>query len=72
MSTLREHPITVMLTKGELGEIEDLQFARRISSRGEMVRQLIDAGLRNFVGEAPEETLSTPVQDKPQRTENRL
>jgi hypothetical protein len=42
---LKSERVTTMMTPSEVKEIDDWSFARRIRSRGEAVRRLIEMGL---------------------------
>ncbi|GEM_PF-2124869 len=42
---LKDQRVTIMLTPSELKAVDDWSFEHRIRSRGEAIRQLIDAGL---------------------------
>lgn len=42
---LKDQRVAVMLTPSELAAIDDWSFSQRIRSRGEAIRQLIQAGL---------------------------
>jgi metal-responsive CopG/Arc/MetJ family transcriptional regulator len=41
----KDQRIPVMMTAEEVKAIDDWRFANRVSSRGEAIRQLIQAGL---------------------------
>lgn len=42
---LKDQRVTIMLTPSEFQAVDDWSFANRIRSRGEAIRQLINAGL---------------------------
>jgi len=44
---LRSERVTVMMTPSEVTAIDDWSFARRIRSRGEAVRRLVEMSLGN-------------------------
>jgi hypothetical protein len=46
----KDQRVPVMMTASELKAVDDWSFARRIRSRGEAIRQLIDLGLKASVG----------------------
>lgn len=45
--------IIVLMRKRLVARIEDFRFARRIPSRGEAIRRLIEAGLKAMEAEPP-------------------
>ena len=42
----KDRRVVMMMTRSELKAVDDWRFARRISSRGEAMRQLVALGLK--------------------------
>ncbi len=42
----KDQRVVMMMTRSELKAVDDLRYERRISSRGETIRQLIALGLK--------------------------
>ena len=66
MQAQRTNRVVLMLSDGEVAEIQDFRFANRVGSQSGALRTLINHGLKAMKTNGPAATAIAPDQDQDQ------